>query len=94
MGHLLAIELGGLLLLLACLPCWLAGKWYAAHGAPPALGRSFAINLVLLLVGTGLTVAAIALEMREFKPMLTWAFGLLGILGLLVSAALHAFDEL
>ncbi len=94
MDHLLAIELAGSLFVLSCLPNWLAGKWYAAHGAPPALRRSFVINLVLALLGIGLACAAIAMEMREPKPMLTFAFGLLGLAGLLVSAALHAFDGL
>jgi len=93
MDHLLALELAGMLFLLSCLPTWLAGKWYAAHGAPPALRRSFVINLVLVLVGAGLACAAAAMGMREPKAMLTCAFGLLGFAGLLVSAALHAFDE-
>lgn len=94
MDHLLAIELAGLLVVLSCMPTWLAGRWYAAHGAPPALKRSFVISLVLALVGIGLACAAAAMEMREPKPMLATAFGLLGLAGLLVSAALHAFDDL
>lgn len=83
-----------MLFLLSCLPTWLAGKWYAAHGAPPALKRSFVINLVLALLGIGLACAAAAMEMRAPKAMLIVAFGLLGLAGLLVSAALRAFDDL
>jgi hypothetical protein len=93
MDHLFAFELIGLLIGLACLPSWLIAKWYAAHGAPLALGRSFIINCVLALIGFGLCAGAVALEMRHAKPLLTYAFGLLGLVGLLVSAALHAFDE-
>jgi hypothetical protein len=48
---------------------------------------------VLALIGFGLCASAVALEMRHAKPLLTYAFGLLGLVGLLVSAALHAFDE-
>ncbi|KQZ40949.1 hypothetical protein [Duganella sp. Root1480D1] len=93
MDHLLGIELIGLLIGLSCLPSWLIAKWYAAHGARLALRRSLFINGVLALVGMSLLTGALALEMRQARPLLTYAFGLLGIVGLLVSAALHAFDD-
>ena len=93
MDHLLAIELIGTLLGLSCLPSWLIARWYAAHGARLALRRSHFINGVLALIGLALLAGALALEMRHARPLLTYAFGLLGIVGLLVSAALHTFDN-
>jgi len=93
MVDLVAFELLGLLLGLACLPNWLVARWYAAHGSRPALRRSHFINCVLALVGLALMAGALALEMRHAKPLLTYAFGLLGIVGLLVSVVLHTFDK-
>lgn len=93
MDHLLAIELLGLLIGLSCLPSWLIAKWYAAHGAPLAVRRSHFITSVLALIGMALLAGVLALEMRHAKPLLTYAFALLGVAGLLVSAALHTFDD-
>jgi len=93
MGRLFTVELIVLLIGLSCLPSWLIARWYAAHGAPRALRRAFVINCVLGLIGIALLAGAVALEMRHAKPMLIYAFGLLGIVGILVSAALHAFDD-
>ncbi|WP_156410022.1 hypothetical protein [Duganella sp. Root198D2] len=89
----MAFELAGLLIGLSCLPNWLIARWYAAHGARPALRRAAAINGVLALIGISLVAGSVALELRQAKPLLTYAFGLLGVAGLLVSAALHTFDE-
>lgn len=89
----MAFELAGLLIGLSCLPNWLIAKWYAAHGSRPALKRAVAINGVLALIGISLAAGSIALELRHARPILTYAFGLLGVAGLLVSAALHTFDE-
>lgn len=89
----MAFELAGMLIGLSCLPNWAIAKWYAAHGAQPALRRAAAINGVLALIGICLVAASIALELKQAKPLLTYAFGLLGIAGLLVSVALHRFDK-
>jgi hypothetical protein len=93
MDHLVALELVVLFVGLSCLPNWLIAQWYAAHGCRPALRRSAVISAVLALIGISLVLGSVALELRHAKPMLIYAFGLLGIAGLLVSAALHTFDE-
>lgn len=93
MNYLLALELMALFAALSCLPTWLSGKWYAAHGAPLARKHSFVIISVLALVGCVLAAGAHMLELRQARTMLAYAFALLGIVGLLVSAALHAFDQ-
>jgi len=93
MVDFVAFELLGLLVGLACVPNWLVARWYAAHGCRPALKRSHFINCVLAAIGLAMMAGALALEMRHAKPMLIYAFGLLGIVGLLVSATLHSFDK-
>lgn len=92
MNQLLTYELLGVLVVLLCLPSWLAAWRYASQGDKYAYKRLLIIIPVLLAVGASLLAAASALELRHLQTLLICAFMVLSAIGVLVSASLHRLD--
>lgn len=91
--QIFASELAALLIFLSCLPPTLSAWAFSRRGDKLALKRTLYIVPILLVMGIVFTVGALALGMKVPKTLLTVAYCVLGLIGVLISLCIHILDR-